>query len=69
MRNMIRRVEKLEQTIGRAAEQAATMVRRIVFVDSDGKVASSLILEPSNPNRWTEGSTDREVGEDGRFPG
>jgi hypothetical protein len=65
---MIRRVERLEQTIGRAAEYPH--VCNIVFVDSEGKVTSSLILEPGKPNRWTEGSTDSEVlGRTGRTPG
>jgi hypothetical protein len=46
----------LEQTIGRAAEHPH--VCNIVFVDADGKVTSSLILEPGKPNRWTEGASD-----------
>jgi len=55
MRNIIRRVEKLEQ-IKSCAEEAH--VCHIVFVDRHGKVSSSLILEPGKPDRWTEGPSD-----------
>jgi hypothetical protein len=63
MRNMIRRVERLEETIGRAAEQTTASAHTLVFIDRDGSVASSLILEPGKPNRWIEGAKDKGVAQ------
>jgi hypothetical protein len=52
---MIRRVERLERTIGASNEPAARTVISVDFVSAaDGKVVRSLVLEPGQPERWVE---------------
>jgi hypothetical protein len=68
MRSVIRRVARLERAIGRGADHPSTAIK-ISYVAPDGRVTSSYILEPGQPKRWIEGSTNSQAGEDGRPPG
>jgi hypothetical protein len=52
MRNMLRRVEKLERAMGVSDVPEPTMVITNVFIDSDGTVVDTLVMKiPSRAER------------------
>jgi hypothetical protein len=62
MRNMSRRVERLERTIGASNDPASTTVISVDFVSpTDGKVVRSLVLKPGQPQRWIDASARAEL--------
>jgi hypothetical protein len=62
MRNMSRRVERLERTIGVSKDLAFRTVISVDFVSAtDGKVVRSLVLEPGQPQRWIDAPARAEL--------
>ena len=62
MRSMIRRVERLEELIGCGSEQGPPTFIQVNYVEPNGEVTHSHMVEISPPTLWARASRHRRVG-------